>query len=119
MMQPIVQSPLALVSCRALQRSPTYPATLKEHAGYSEASIRNCIQVCIVSACYVLVRQPKPPADFSRMRSYACSLRRHVGSLRYVLLSNSESVSVRLGVSGSNADCQCWSGTRQAIASVD
>ncbi len=30
---------------RALQRSPTYPATLKEHAGYSEASIRNCVQV--------------------------------------------------------------------------
>ena len=57
MPQPL-PSGLVCFTCRALQRSPTYPSTLKEHAGYSEASIRNCVQVRTVPA-YVLSR----PAD--------------------------------------------------------
>ncbi len=47
---PSLPSGLVCCTCRALQRSPTYPTTLKEHAGYSEASIRNCVQVRAVPA---------------------------------------------------------------------
>jgi hypothetical protein len=56
---------------RTLQRTPAYPSTLKEHAGYSEASIRSCVQAMAA------LQRKAPNASLVAVYKKYCSTKFH------------------------------------------